>query len=367
MRAGTWNSTPDSASTPPWRPSTSATAASWRTSCASSLADRPALRRRHTRLPLTAHRLRPHPAPTPTVQSRTPSTSDRPDRRHAAIVERPGGARPSWRSSVSSWASVAVGVQHRPAHRCCPGSRTDVGAPVYDADAPDPDVIRVGTTYYAYTTASGSGNIPVLSSTDLQNWQPVGDALPVLPTWSEKGRTWSPGVVVLGGQYVMYYATEVAATGDECISIATSPSTRRARSSTPRRHRSSARRAWAGPSIPSPSSTRPARCISYWKSNAGRFAGTGVHLGGAARPRRHVAGVVTAGRAHPGPGLGIHGRGARHGRSVGLVRPVLFRGAVEQRRLRGGLRRLREPVRAVHQTRGRAHPPLRRGAARPGR
>ncbi|HVA04148.1 MAG TPA: glycoside hydrolase family 43 protein [Acidimicrobiales bacterium] len=94
--------------------------------------------------------------------------------------------------------------------------------PVYDADAPDPDVIRVGTTYYAYTTGSILGNIPVLTSTDLQTWNPVGDGLPTLPSWSEPGRTWSPGVVFLNGQYVMFYATEVSGTGQECILTATS-------------------------------------------------------------------------------------------------------------------------------------------------
>ncbi len=115
---------------------------------------------------------------------------------------------------------VAVGV--RPAGALLrPRTAPEAGAPVYDADAPDPDVIRVGTTYYAYTTAGVQGHIPVLTSTDLQHWQPAGDALPVLPAWSETGRTWSPGVVVLDGQYVMYYATEVAATGAQCISVAT--------------------------------------------------------------------------------------------------------------------------------------------------
>jgi hypothetical protein len=98
----------------------------------------------------------------------------------------------------------------------------NVNAPVFDADAPDPDVILVGTTYYAYTTGSALGNIPVLRSTDLQTWHPVGDALPALPSWSVTGRTWSPGVVLLGATYVMYYATEVAATGGECISVAMS-------------------------------------------------------------------------------------------------------------------------------------------------
>jgi Glycosyl hydrolases family 43 len=104
--------------------------------------------------------------------------------------------------------------------------RTSPGAiaPVYDADAPDPDVIRVGTTYYAYTTGSVLENIPVLMSSDLQTWSPVGDALPTLPLWSKWGRTWSPGVVSLNGQYVMFYATEVAGTGQQCISTATSSS-----------------------------------------------------------------------------------------------------------------------------------------------
>jgi len=98
----------------------------------------------------------------------------------------------------------------------------DVDAPVYDADAPDPDVIRVGSTYYAYTTGSDLRNVPVLESGDLVHWQLVGDALPVLPSWSTFGRTWAPGVVEIGGQFVMFYATEVATTGDECISEALS-------------------------------------------------------------------------------------------------------------------------------------------------
>jgi hypothetical protein len=98
-----------------------------------------------------------------------------------------------------------------------------VTAPVYNHDAPDPDIIRVGDTYYVYTTAGIGGNIPVLSSTDLEHWQYDGDALPVLPSWEKQGQTWAPGVVVLNGFYVMYYATERASDGEECISEATSP------------------------------------------------------------------------------------------------------------------------------------------------
>ncbi|HXQ44238.1 MAG TPA: glycoside hydrolase family 43 protein [Acidimicrobiales bacterium] len=95
-------------------------------------------------------------------------------------------------------------------------------APVYDLDAPDPDIIRVGSTYYVYTTAGNGGHIPVLSSTDLQHWSYAGDALPVLPPWERAGQTWAPGVVILGDQYVMYYATARRTDGEECISEATS-------------------------------------------------------------------------------------------------------------------------------------------------
>ncbi len=125
--------------------------------------------------------------------------------------------------AVGAVALAVSGFGVRPAAaQAAPRTAPDVVAPVYDADAPDPDVIRVGTTYYAYTTGSDLENIPVLTSTDLQSWEPAGDALPVLPSWSEPYRTWGPGVVFLDGQYVMYYATEVAATGQQCISTATS-------------------------------------------------------------------------------------------------------------------------------------------------
>jgi len=97
-----------------------------------------------------------------------------------------------------------------------------VTAAAFDHDAPDPDILRVGSTYYVYTTAGGSGNIPVLSSTDLQHWTRLGDALPVLPSWQKPGKTWAPGVVLLNGVYVMYYATERMGDNEECISEAQS-------------------------------------------------------------------------------------------------------------------------------------------------
>ena len=95
---------------------------------------------------------------------------------------------------------------------------------VYPFDFPDPDVILVGSTYYAYATNSVAGNIQIISSTDLTHWAAVGDALPSLPAWATPDETWAPAVVQIGTTFVLYYAVRVAGPGGggaECISVAT--------------------------------------------------------------------------------------------------------------------------------------------------
>ena len=95
-------------------------------------------------------------------------------------------------------------------------------APAYGGDFPDPYVLVVGGTYWAYSTGSGGRNLQVMSSSDLQHWSTVSDPLPVLPAWAQQGFTWAPGVLAAGGRYVMYYAVRDAAAGRQCISVATS-------------------------------------------------------------------------------------------------------------------------------------------------
>jgi hypothetical protein len=128
-------------------------------------------------------------------------------------------------TTVALVAATTLGFTVRAAPAAALSPRTAsvvVTAPVYNADAPDPDIIRDGSTYYVYTTAGPRGHIPVLSSTDLQHWTPAGDALPVLPAWEKPGQTWAPGVVVLDNEFVLYYATERRSDGEECVSEATS-------------------------------------------------------------------------------------------------------------------------------------------------
>ena len=92
---------------------------------------------------------------------------------------------------------------------------------VYPFDFPDPSVILVGQTYFAYATNSVAGNIQIIDSNDLVHWSAVGNALPSLPAWATPDYTWAPAVAMIGGTFVLYYAVNVAGTADECISVAT--------------------------------------------------------------------------------------------------------------------------------------------------
>lgn len=94
------------------------------------------------------------------------------------------------------------------------------GGPVFPFDFPDPDVLRVGGTYYAYATNSAAGNIQMIQSTDLKQWTVLGDALPHLASWAQPGGTWAPGVFELNGSFVLYYAALDGHSGKQCISVA---------------------------------------------------------------------------------------------------------------------------------------------------
>jgi beta-xylosidase len=95
---------------------------------------------------------------------------------------------------------------------------------VYPYNFSDPDVILVGSTYYAYATNSVSGNIQIIESANLTQWSAVGNALPQLPSWATAFYTWHPSVAFIGGKYDLYYAVDPTDSATECISVATSSS-----------------------------------------------------------------------------------------------------------------------------------------------
>jgi beta-xylosidase len=94
-------------------------------------------------------------------------------------------------------------------------------APASAGRLADPAILVDGGTYYVYATRTGQLDIPAAASTDLRHWSPLTNALPALPAWAERGRTWAPSVVRHGGQYVLWYTVRHRDSGRMCISVAT--------------------------------------------------------------------------------------------------------------------------------------------------
>ena len=97
--------------------------------------------------------------------------------------------------------------------------------PVLDRDFPDPGVLQVGDTYFAYATEGDGRHIQVASSNDLVPWEYLGEALPTLPRWTT-GSTWAPEVIETNAGFVMYYTARHPGTvrpdgsGSQCVTIA---------------------------------------------------------------------------------------------------------------------------------------------------
>jgi arabinan endo-1,5-alpha-L-arabinosidase len=99
-----------------------------------------------------------------------------------------------------------------------PEARPSYENPVFDADFPDPAIIRAPDGYYyAYATQTlrdGAWvNIQAARSPDLIDWEYLGDALPEKPEWAQGTQDfWAPSVITDGATYFMYYS----ATPDVC-------------------------------------------------------------------------------------------------------------------------------------------------------
>ena len=102
--------------------------------------------------------------------------------------------------------------------------------PVYDHVFPDPDVLHVDGTYYAYGTyhewPEGKLNrelIPILKSQNLVDWEPAGPAFREVPDWSQYKGLWAPGVGQLDGRTVLYYSDSEFGADNPGIGVATAP------------------------------------------------------------------------------------------------------------------------------------------------
>jgi len=111
-------------------------------------------------------------------------------------------------------------------------------APSFAGDAPDPDVVTDGSTYYAFTTGTQrAGYVQALCNTTgvaPSGWAlcPGGasgaSALPHPPTWQQLGTQNAPGVYRWQARWVMLYTAALNGhagnTGSNCLSVATAQS-----------------------------------------------------------------------------------------------------------------------------------------------
>ncbi len=96
--------------------------------------------------------------------------------------------------------------------------------PVYKHDFPDPYVLKVGKTYYAYGTNTSVAVIPTLHSTDLVHWTAGKDAMPAPARWAVSD-IWAPDVYeVSPKKFVVYFAARDADVGHQCVGFAESSS-----------------------------------------------------------------------------------------------------------------------------------------------
>lgn len=87
----------------------------------------------------------------------------------------------------------------------------------------DPFVLQGdGTRGFLYTTNRPGVNVPAYRSNNLVDWHYVGDALPVIPSWAARGKTWAPEVLQLSpSQFVLFFAAEDKDSGKQCLGRAT--------------------------------------------------------------------------------------------------------------------------------------------------
>jgi beta-xylosidase len=106
--------------------------------------------------------------------------------------------------------------------------------PVIDRDFPDPDVLTVDATYYAYSTNSVYDgrlvNVPVQSAGALGGpWTMRGDAMPRPAQWvAGPGRggpnVWAPELSRVGASYLLYYTAHHGAYQVQGIGVAAADS-----------------------------------------------------------------------------------------------------------------------------------------------
>ena len=134
---------------------------------------------------------------------------------------------PRLRKSVSLVWAAAMLAGLAPA---APAAEPQPFVPVYPANFPDPFILPHNGRYLAYATNADrdQASVQMAVSPDLVSWAALKDggklhdAMPVLPVWAERGRTWAPEVMKLEDRYLLFFTARERASGRQCTGAATS-------------------------------------------------------------------------------------------------------------------------------------------------
>jgi beta-xylosidase len=96
--------------------------------------------------------------------------------------------------------------------------------PVLRTNFPDPFLLQVGDTWYAFATNGSGKNVQLATSTNLIQWSLKSDAMPALAKWVQLNRSdvWAPEVLELEGTFLLYYTARDAASGKQCVGVTVS-------------------------------------------------------------------------------------------------------------------------------------------------
>lgn len=168
----------------------------------------------------------PRPAPAPSTTDPSPPTSspDTPttDAPAAAAASSPRPVAPAPQSGPEVNQPPPRPDRSAPAPADTPPPTVSEGSEaVFRDDFPDPYVVRANGSWWAFSTQVGLTAVPTLRSDDLLDWEWVGNALQVSPSWAS-GHHWAPSVLPRDSRFVLYYTTRHRRTGLQCISRAVS-------------------------------------------------------------------------------------------------------------------------------------------------
>jgi beta-xylosidase len=91
---------------------------------------------------------------------------------------------------------------------------------VLAGEYPDPSVVRIGSEYWAATTAQPpEQSPPILRSPDLVHWTVAGALFEQAPEWTDGTTFWAPELFRNGDAYLAYYSARMK-NGSMCVAVA---------------------------------------------------------------------------------------------------------------------------------------------------